>query len=214
MTYNILLFAKDKPGLQEVLAFLKNSGNNIDYYIGAANDDYPKINLNYDILISYMSPWIIKKDTLDKIDKWAINFHPGPPKYPGIGCTNFAIYNQENEFGVTAHIMEEKVDSGQILNVKKFPLMQNDSVYDLTQRCYFYIHTQFIEIMLYIFKNNSIPKCNEEWTRKPYTRKELNDLCRIDVNMTKKEIARRIRATQFPNMPGAYIELNGYKFKY
>lgn len=86
--------------------------------------------------------------------KWSINFHPGSSKYPGIGCTNFAIYNREEEFGVTAHIMEPKVDSGTIVSVKRFPLLKTDSVYSLTKRCYDYILIQFYELIDFIFKNN------------------------------------------------------------
>ncbi len=212
MKYNILLFAKEKPGLDEVLAFLKNSNHNIEYYIGSIGDDYPRINYQYDILLSYMSPWIVKKETLDMIKKWAINFHPGPPNYPGIGCTNFALYNKEIEFGVTAHIMEEKVDSGKILNVRRFPILKNDSVFDLTQRCYFYIYTQFIDLMQFIFNKNEIPECNEIWLRKPFTRKQLNELCVIEHNMSEDEVERRIRATTFQGMPGAYIKIYNRKF--
>ena len=38
-------------------------------------------------------------DTLKKA-KNAINFHPAPPKYPGSGCYNFAIYNKDKKIGM------------------------------------------------------------------------------------------------------------------
>ena len=43
-----------------------------------------------DFIISYLSPFILPKALLERAGRAAINFHPGPPEYPGIGCTNFA----------------------------------------------------------------------------------------------------------------------------
>ena len=43
-------------------------------------------------------------------------------------------------------------------------------------------------------------------------RKELNALCEITPDMDEQEIKRRIRATSFPGMPGAYVILCGEKF--
>lgn len=142
----------------------------------------------------------------------AINFHPGPPEYPGIGCTNFAIYNQESTFGITCHYMAAKVDTGEIIVVRRFPLFKTDSVYSLTQRCYAYVLTLFYEIVSSILEGNPLPKSEETWQRKPYKRKELNELCQISPNMNSEEIKKRIHATSFPGMPGAYVEIEGYKF--
>jgi len=110
--------------------------------------------------------------------------------------------------------METKVDSGKIIDVRRFPILKNDRVYSLTQRCYDYMLLQFYEVIDYIFKTNNLPECKETWKRKPFTRKELNDLCKIDINMDTEEIKRRIRATDYPGMPGAYIDLKGLKFRY
>ena len=64
------------------------------------------------------------------------------------------------------------------------------------------------------FLNNSIPCCDETWARNPYRREELNELCKIDPTMSEEEINKRIKATTYPGMPGAYIELYGKIFKY
>ena len=75
-----------------------------------------------DLLISYLAQWIIPGRLLSKATMSAINFHTGSPDYPGIGCTNFAIYNGEKEFGITCHHMLERVDSGDIIAVRRFPV--------------------------------------------------------------------------------------------
>lgn len=142
----------------------------------------------------------------------AINFHPGPPEYPGIGCTNFAIYNGEKEFGITVHHMQEKVDTGDIIHVERFPIFDNDTVYSLTQRCYAYIYIAFVKIFSIILSDKPLPSSNETWKRKPFTRKELNDLCVITKDMSDDETRRRVRATCYPKARGAFIELAGMRF--
>ena len=212
----VLIFAKEKPGFENAVNFIKLYTDDLTIFQGNLDEPFPKeaYEKNPDILISYISPWIIPEKMLNLVKKWSINFHPGPPEYPGIGCTNFAIYNKEKIFGVTAHLMETKVDSGKIIDVRRFPILKRDSVYSLTHRCYDYILLQFYEVIGYIFKTNNLPECKETWKRKPFTRKELNDLCKIDINMDTEEINRRIRATDYPDMPGAYIDLKGLKFRY
>lgn len=210
----ILFLAKNKPLSEDAAELIRSHYANSVIVFGNLGDPYPSdlLNEKFDYVISYISPWIIPAQTLQNTKIAAINFHPGPPEYPGIGCVNFAIYNNENEFGITVHHMKEKVDSGNIIAVNRFPVFENDSVYSLTQRCYAYIYTSFIEMFSLIRHEEDLPKSDEVWQRKPFTRKELNDLCIITKDMSEVEISRRIKAVTYPGMPGAYIKLGGVKF--
>jgi methionyl-tRNA formyltransferase len=167
-----------------------------------------------DYLISYLWPWVISGDVLSKAGRAAINFHPGPPEYPGIGCTNFALYNEETDFGVTCHYMAAKVDTGSIIRVSRFPLFASDSVQSLTERCYQHLFTLFEEIMVHLKGGSLPPPSDEHWTRKPYRRKELDALGRITQDMDDCEIQRRVRAVTFPGYPGAYVERDGIRVPY
>lgn len=166
-----------------------------------------------DYIFSYLSPWIIPKSLIEKAEKGAINWHPGPPEYPGIGCTNFAIYNNEKVFGITCHYMAEKVDSGQIIEVERFSIIEKDTVYTITQKCYALILNSFFRMVERISNNIPLPKSDENWKRKPYTRRELDMLCEIKPDMSVEEIERRIKATTYYK-PWAYVEIKGYKFYY
>lgn len=220
MKKKIFLFGKNnKPGIKEVIEYLNIHFKEVKTFLGERKSKFPIMEFEAehfppDILISYMSPWVISKEILNKTKLWNINFHPGPSNYPGIGCTNFAIYNRGKMYGVIAHLMEEKVDSGKIINIKRFPILESDNIYSLTIKSYGFLLSLFFETLDYIVKNNKIPECNEKWTRTPYTRKQLEELCVITPNMSEEEIRRRVKATQFPGMPGAYIKLFNYKFEY
>lgn len=166
---------------------------------GKRGEDFPQVAKDWrgDIIVSYLSQWIIPQEVLDRAKLMAINFHPGPPEYPGIGCTNFAVYDGVKEYGVTCHHMLAKVDTGKIISVKRFPVYESDTVYSITQRCYAMILDQFFEVFDYIIQGNPVPVSPEHWTRRPFLRKELNKLCRITPDMDINEINRRIKATNF-----------------
>ena len=213
----VALFAKkDKPTIDQVITHLKKEFSEVAVFVGVLGDAFPVHFKDYesDLLISYISPWIIPSEILAKTKKWNLNFHPGPPEYPGIGCFNFAIYDSAKEYGVTSHLMERKVDTGKIISVKRFPLLESYSVFDLSLKTYDVLFEIFLEVMDSVKRNQELPVCKESWKRNPYTRRDLEDLCSIEVYMKEKEIKRRIKATSYPNMPGAYIELFGYRFEY
>jgi len=206
----------DKPYVKEAIEFVENIFTNAEIYDCnksnfSFNDLYKE---NYDIIISYISNWIISEKLLNKTKKWNINFHPGPPEYPGTGCFNFAIYNSETIYGTTAHIMEPNVDTGEIIGVKRFSISKKETVKSLSDKTYENLFLLFKEVIKYLINNNSLPIINENWKRKPYKRSDLEYLSTIDISMSNEEIKKRIRSTYFPGKPGPKINIGGYAFEY
>lgn len=192
----------------------KNLAGDIKFFKGDRHSPFPIKESDtmeeFDLILSFVNPWIVPAWLLMR-SKLSINFHPGPPEYPGIGCTNFAIYNEEKEFGVTCHHMVPKVDRGDIISVTRFPLYAGDTVYDLTQRCYANLLIQFKDIIRCILRGDKLLPIMH-WARVPYTRAELDALCEITSLMNATEVKRRVRAVTYPNMPGAYTMVGGVKF--
>ncbi|WP_153558915.1 formyltransferase family protein [Roseimaritima sediminicola] len=166
-----------------------------------------------DFIVSYLSRWILPEHFLRRARLASINFHPATPSFPGVGCNNFALYQQVKEFGVTCHHMSPKVDTGGIIAVKRFPVYPQDDVASLLARTYDYQLLLFYEIFDFIFRERPLPSCPESWTRKPFTRRELRELCTVDPSMDEVEIRRRIRATSFRQF-GPMLLIGGKKFVY
>jgi methionyl-tRNA formyltransferase len=215
-TMKVKFFAKERPGVTQALKFLMMFTKDIEVYIGKLGEPIPEEarKNECDILISYISPWIIPKEILILAKQYAINFHPGSPEYPGIGCTNFALYEGAKIYGVTCHLMEPKVDTGKIIAVKRFPIFEKDNVETLTDRAYSYLLILFYEVIGEFFEKGELSFSNETWKRRPFTRKQLNELSEIKITMTKEEVERIIRATYYPNYPYPFINFHGYKFVY
>ena len=57
------------------------------------------MNWTGDYILSFRSLLILPEKIINNAKIAAINFHPGPPKYRGVGCLNYAVYNNEKYYG-------------------------------------------------------------------------------------------------------------------
>jgi methionyl-tRNA formyltransferase len=163
-----------------------------------------------DYILSYLCPCVVPHRLLIRASTAAINIHPGTPEYPGIGCTNFALYENAQMFGATAHIMDVAVDSGSILSVCRVPVFASDTVSTLTDRTHAAAYLLFADILRGIVSGN-LPRSHEVWTRKATTRKQLNALMQVPIGATQEEVAKITRATSFGKW-SPFIEVGGVKF--
>ncbi len=213
----VLFLGKKNDYLTEVcMKICTEKFRNAEIFLASRFDKIPGFINNWkgDFLISFLFPLLIEKKLLNNIKNIAINFHPGPPEYPGIGCTNYAIYNKEEVYGVTCHIVSENFDAGDILKVKRFKLNKNEDVYTLTQRAYLYLLEMYIEVLNDLKNNKTLIRDDKEkWKGKARTRKEFNKFLKLNINMSKSEIKRRILATTWPGRGSAYLKINGIKFE-
>ncbi len=160
-------------------------------------------------LISFLYPKVIPAHVLNRC-AGRFNFHPGPPEYPGIGCYNWALYDRAMEYGSTLHLMEKTPDTGKILAVDRFAIdPERMTVWGLrTITC----ARMLLLLADFLRTGKEWPSVVEGWTRKPYTRAELDALCELTPDMSAEEMRRRIRATTYPGKPGAVLKINGLEF--
>lgn len=200
---------------EKALEFLRQQSLEVTAHLSKWGDPFPKeaLEQSYDLVISYLSRWIVPASVLDRARVAALNFHPAPPEYPGIGCNNFALYEGAKEYGATCHHMAPKVDTGAIVAVKRFPLYPSDTVASMLVRTYDFQLAMFYEVFAHFFATGAFPSSPERWTRVPFTRKQLNALSEITLDMDADEIARRVRATTFgPFKP--WVKIHGHVFEF
>ncbi len=170
-------------------------------------------------IFCFRSFYILKKSLINKASIAAINFHPGPPEYRGPGGANYAIYDNSNFYGSTCHLINEKIDNGRILDVKKFKIKKKDNVQRVIKKTHDAMLSQAKYIVNMFFldsKNlNKLIKKNKniKWSKKIKKLKDLNNFYRININISKSELDKKIRATNTERFK-PYIVINGHKFIY
>jgi methionyl-tRNA formyltransferase len=203
--------------------FLKRSGFEVTNYWSpkGRGDKTPESILSWsgDYIIHLKSYHILPKSLLERAQIAALNFHPSPPWYPGSGGINKGLYNQDKESGVTVHYMNEKVDNGKI--VKFFPVQidKSDTVSTLLKKVHSEQFFAFMEIVMSIradsnyLSDTSNKYSGEPWGTHTGKIREIDQMENIDINITKEELQKIIRATHFGNY-GPKITIHGNVFKY
>ena len=203
--YKILFFGRKNDIYSEkILCFLKKKFKNVSFFFSSKYVE--KINKNIyswkgDYILCFRSYLILPNKVIKNAQIAAINFHPGPPKYRGVGCLNYALYNDEKEYGVTAHIMNSKIDYGKILMVKRFKIKKNqtlDFILNQTHKYLYNIAMDFIKMIknksLNINKLSNKFK-NEKWSRIIKKKKDLDNFYILKKNMSLNKFNKKLRAT-------------------
>lgn len=213
MTKTVLFLGKkDDSYCLEALGFTHQVGFNVVTYLGDWGDPLPKLDdWHGDYIISYLSRWVVPAWLIERASIAAINFHPASPDYPGIGCNNFALYDEATKYGVTCHFMAPRVDTGAIIRTRRFPVLASDNVVSLLDRTYREQLHLYKQVIKSIAAGAKLVPSGEQWTRPPYTRAEFNQLGRITPDMSPDEVRRRVRATSFGQWQPT-VEIAGFTF--
>ena len=220
----ILFFGrKNCEFTKKLILHLKNLSLDVEIVLSSnsRNQKLPKKLTNWsgDLIICFRSLYILPKFLIDKPKIGAINFHPAPPEYPGSGGINFALYENKKRFGITIHLMSEKVDSGDILDVLYFPILEEDNVNTLLNKTHielFKVTKEFInsiqrEKSKYI--SDKLAQSKFIWSDTKRLIKSVDELSVISYGISKDEMHRRIRSFHTNDFPLS-ININGSKFIY
>ena len=176
--------------------------------------------LNSDVLararlIAFVTPEIVSGSTLNRLGYGAINFHPGPPSYPGWAPAHFALYERAKEFGATAHVMVERVDAGPIVDVARFPIPSDISVLGLEGLAYAHLAQLFWRCAKSLATDPELPAALPvRWGSKKYSRRAYRAICDIPLDIPKDELDRRLMVfggNHFGICPT--INLHGIEFR-
>jgi methionyl-tRNA formyltransferase len=166
-------------------------------------------------LIAYVTPEIVSKDTLARLGYGAINFHPGPPDYPGWAPAHFALYQRATEFGATVHVMVERVDAGPIIDVARFPIPADISVLGLEGLAYGHLAQLFWRMAKSLAIEEAAPATLPiAWGHKKYSRRAYRAICDIPLDIGKEELERRLEVFGGNHFGiGPTVNLHGVEFR-
>lgn len=140
-----------------------------------------------------------------------INIHASIlPKYRGASPIHFAVLNGDNETGVTAMQMDDGLDTGDILRVKKAPIGLNDT----TERMYEVLAPLGAEVLLEtldLLIKGELNPIKQDDSLSSKVGLLTKDMSPIDWTKSAFEIHNKIRGLY--SWPGASTLLNGKTLK-
>jgi methionyl-tRNA formyltransferase len=163
-----------------------------------------------DLLLSVNYLFIIEEDLINWPKLLPVNIHGSLlPKYRGRTPHVWAIINNENETGITAHIIDSGCDTGDILLQRIVPIEANDTGAMILKK-YAEEYPVLIEELLYGVENDTFkPVRQEEWRATHYGKRTPEDGA-INWDWQRERIRNWIRAQALP-YPGAFTYCRGQK---
>lgn len=158
--------------------------------------------MNIDLGVSMSFDQIIKEDFRESCKNGVINCHAGKlPNYRGRNILNWALINDEKEFGVTAHYIDSGIDTGDIIAQVVVPISEEDNYNTLLskalEKC-----PEVLMDAIYKIKDNRVTPIKQNYINGSYFSRRRNGDEFIDWNWSSRRIHNFIRALVEPS-PGA-----------
>jgi methionyl-tRNA formyltransferase len=162
-----------------------------------------------DIFVSMSFDQIFHKKTFSKPPLGTINCHAGKlPFYRGRSVLNWVLINDEPEFGITVHYVDDGIDTGDIIKQKCFAITDDDNYCTLLERA---SHgcAEMLEEVLPAFLSKEVDRIPQRSIH-PHgfycTRRGEGDEA-MDWNMTSRQVFNFVRGICPPG-PSARCLLN------
>jgi len=167
-------------------------------------------NKKVDVLLSVNYLFIIEKDLIDWPNTAAVNLHGSLlPRYRGRTPHVWAIINNEVETGITAHLITEGCDEGDIIKQLVIPIEKENTGAEILSQ-YVDLYPQLVDDVLASIDNGTFePKAQDE-SMATYFGKRTPDDGEISWNWQKERIRNWVRAQASP-YPGAFTWIGEHK---
>lgn len=190
------------------IPYLKDKNINSEEFISKVKD------FNCDLFVSMSFNQIFRKIIIDLPRLKTINCHAGAlPFYRGRNILNWALINDEKNFGITVHYIDEGIDTGDIILQRLYPITDDDDYSSLLNKAYVECAAilcdaiqQFIDGSIKSIKQEEIDTVGFYCSQRKIGDENLN------WNQSSREIFNFVRSISNPG-PHARTYINGIEMK-
>ena len=165
-----------------------------------------------DIFVSMSFDQILRERFYSFPSLGTINCHAGKlPYYRGRNILNWALINDEKEFGITVHYIDDGVDTGDIVLQRIYPISDSDDYGSLLARAYAECPLVLYDAIQLIKsgKSSRLPQESIHPLGSIFSQRKQGDEI-IEWNWTSREVFNFVRALSHPG-PLAQTKLNDIK---
>lgn len=155
---------------------------------------------------------ILPQKVLDVPTLGCINIHASVlPKYRGSAPYQWAVLDGLTETGVTAMYLVREMDAGDIIDVSKTPIGENETAGELLDRLAVLGADLLSKTLGRLASGQQIPRIPQDESQVSFAPMLDKAMCPIDWNRTAQQIHNQVRGLH--PWPVATMELNGTQFK-
>ena len=177
------------------------------------DDEYIRIikDINPDIIVVAAYGKILPKEVLDIPRFGCINIHGSLlPKYRGAAPIQWSVLNGDEETGITTMLMNEGLDTGDILLTEKTIIGKNETASELFDRLSVMGAELLMKTIDALQKGEVIPTKQDD-SKATYAQMLSKDLSNIDFNRPVREVHKKICGLS--DWPCAVTSINGKRLK-
>lgn len=166
-----------------------------------------------DLVLSVLYPRLIRRALIDLPRVACLNFHPAPlPDWRGLGGYNLAILDRLEEWGASAHFVDERFDTGDVVRVRRFAMDPGrETAWSLDLRSQEHLFELFCEVLELALSGAPLPR-EPQGAGRYVSAPDLERLRIVPEDAPAEEVERRVRAFWHPPWPGATIVRDGQAF--
>ena len=172
---------------------------------------------NLDIGFSCRFSEIFSFKIIKKFSQGIINFHGGLlPECAGLFSSCHSILLKHKKGGGTLHYVDSGVDTGNIIKRNEFKINSKDTSISVFKKTQVSLLKAYYEVVDSIISGNNISVSQKKFIAKGikrnyFNKKSLKGKKKININSSKDDILRVVRAFDHPNHEPAYMKINGIK---
>jgi methionyl-tRNA formyltransferase len=190
-----------------------NDPAELDIVFAASKESLPRIFRAYeaDLVVCTGFPWRIQQEAIDAAGLGIVNGHPSLlPRYRGPFPVAWAVRNGETEVGMSYHLMDTELDTGNLLAQKRISLDPEETWESLAPR----LEQASIELLPQVFERLARGDRGDAQSGGDYQSQFEQEFALVDTAQTAAEVHRQARAWSFvPPFArfGPVLERNGTK---
>ena len=190
------------------IEYVKHENINSDEFISIIEK------YNCDLFVSMSFNQIFKTRIINLPKYKTINCHAGKlPLYRGRNILNWALINDEKEFGITVHYVDEGIDTGDIILQKNYQISDKDNYRTLLERAYVDCANILYDAIV-MFKVGFVKAIKQDEIHPVgfyCSQRKIGDEI-LNWNQTSREVFNFVRAVCYPG-PMARAMINGKEMK-
>ncbi len=159
--------------------------------------------LGVDVLLNVHSLSVVDSEVAGAPSIGSFNLHPGPlPRYSGLNVVTWAIAEGRTSHGVTLHWIDDRIDTGPVVEMVEFPVDDNDTGLSVFRACI----ARGVEMVRRLMANaetdaGRIAAIPQAGKRRVYRRADRPGDGRVDWSATAGAIHNLARASNFGPFP-------------